>query len=131
MSRGKIYSEKGREIVDSILKDFSLGTFGYVDILRNIAAHHHEAIDGSGYLKGLKGDEVLIEASISAMADVFDALTSYRSYKASWRMKKLLLCYKQMPNSKLDCDCANALINHVDKVLEIQQRSRDNDLIYK
>jgi len=43
----------------------------------NIAEFHHEAIDGSGYPKGLKGDEISIEAArISTVADIFDALTS-------------------------------------------------------
>ena len=50
----KTHPERGREIIDAILKDFSLGTFGHVDILRNIAEYHHEAVDGSGYPKGMK-----------------------------------------------------------------------------
>ena len=72
----KTHPQKGREIIDSILEGFSLGTFGHVGIMRNIAEYHHEAIDGSGYPKGLKGDEIPIEARISAVADIFDALTS-------------------------------------------------------
>lgn len=125
----KTHPEKGREIIDSVLKDFSLGTFGHVDILRNIAEYHHEAIDGSGYPKGLKGDEIPIEARISAVADVFDALTSRRSYKAPWSNEEAFVVLRQMSNSKLDRDCVEALITHVDKVLEIQKRFRDDDLI--
>ena len=125
----KTHPEKGREIIDSVLKDFSLGTFGHANILRNIAEYHHEAIDGSGYPRGLKGDEIPIEARISAVADVFDALTSRRSYKAPWSNEDAFIMLRQMSNFKLDRDCVEALINNAEKVLEIQQRFRDNDLI--
>jgi PAS domain S-box-containing protein len=42
---------------------------------------HHERMDGSGYPRGLKGDEILLEARILAVADVFDAITRFRSYR--------------------------------------------------
>lgn len=44
-----------REIIDGLQKNFSLGNFYHVDILRNIVELHHEAIDGSGYPSGIKG----------------------------------------------------------------------------
>jgi HD-GYP domain-containing protein (c-di-GMP phosphodiesterase class II) len=55
---------------------------------RNIAREHHERWDGTGYMHGLKGDEISIEAQIVAVADVFDALTSQRSYKHAWDVKE-------------------------------------------
>ncbi|WP_430232123.1 HD domain-containing phosphohydrolase [Nitrosomonas communis] len=125
----KTHPGKGREIIDAVLKDFSLGTFGHVDILRNIAEYHHEAIDGSGYPKGLKGDEIPIEARISAVADVFDALTSRRVYKAAWTNDEAFAVLQKMSNAKLDRDCVNALINNLDKILVIQRQFRDEDLI--
>ena len=125
----KTHPVKGREIIDSVLQDFGLGALGHTNILRNIAEFHHEAVDGSGYPSGLKGDEIPIEARISAVADVFDALTSRRSYKAAWSNEQAFALLRQMSNSKLDRDCVEALINNAGKVLEIQQRFRDNDLI--
>jgi len=125
----KTHPAKGREIIDAVLEDFSLGTFGHANILRNIAEFHHEAIDGSGYPKGLKGDEIPIEARISAVADVFDALTSRRTYKAAWNNERAFAMLRQMSNFKLDRDCVEALINNTAKLLEIQQRFRDEDLI--
>lgn len=125
----KTHPAKGREIIDSVLDDFSLGTFGHANILRNIAEYHHEAVDGSGYPNGLKGNEIPIEARISAVADVFDALTSRRSYKAPWSNEDAFTMLRQMSNSKLDRDCVEALIGNAEKIVEIQQRFRDNDLI--
>jgi len=125
----KTHPVKGREIIDAVLDDFGLSAFGHTDILRNIAEYHHEAVDGSGYPNGLKGEEIPIEARISAVADVFDALTSRRSYKAAWSNEEAFAVLRQMSNSKLDWDCVEALITNADKVLEIQQRFRDNNLI--
>lgn len=125
----KTHPVKGREIIDAVLDDFGLSAFGHTDILRNIAEYHHEAVDGSGYPNGLKGKEIPIEARISAVADVFDALTSRRSYKAAWSNEEAFAVLRQMSNSKLDWDCVEALITNADKVLEIQQRFRDNNLI--
>lgn len=125
----KTHPVKGREIIDAVLDDFGLSAFGHTDILRNIAEYHHEAVDGSGYPNGLKGEEIPIEARISAVADVFDALTSRRSYKAPWSNEEAFAVLRQMSNSKLDWDCVEALLNNADKVLEIQHRFRDNNLI--
>jgi len=48
-----------------------------------ITLQHHERMDGSGYPQGLKGEAILLEARILAVADVVDAMTSYRPYRAS------------------------------------------------
>jgi PAS domain S-box-containing protein len=51
--------------------------------LANIVYQHHERIDGSGYPQGLKGEDILIEARILAIADVVEAMISYRPYRPS------------------------------------------------
>ena len=53
----------------------------------NIAAHHHEKWDGSGYPDRLKGEEIPLSACLMALADVFDALTTVRVYKKAWSME--------------------------------------------
>lgn len=123
------HPQKGREIIDVILEDFSLGTFGHVSIMRNIAEYHHEAIDGSGYPKGLKGDEIPIEARISAVADIFDALTSRRTYKAPWSNDDAFAMLRRLADTKLDRDCVDAMLKNIDKVQEIQQRFRDEEVV--
>jgi len=58
-----------------------LNVEGIDEMARNIARFHHERWDGSGYLSGVSGDEIPLEARIVAVADVFDALLSKRIYK--------------------------------------------------
>jgi len=53
----------------------------YLNMAIDIARHHHERFDGSGYPNGLAGDEIPLPARIVAVADVFDALTTRRVYK--------------------------------------------------
>lgn len=58
---------------------------GNVDpIALDVCLHHHEKTDGSGYPKGLKGDEISLFAKMGAVCDVYDAITSNRPYKAGW-----------------------------------------------
>jgi len=57
---------------------------------QQIALHHHEKWDGSGYPKGLQGEEISIAGRICAVADVFDALLSKRPYKEPWPIEKAI-----------------------------------------
>jgi putative nucleotidyltransferase with HDIG domain len=72
---------------------------GSYDILKNIefpwpiaqiALQHHERLDGSGYPKGLSGDQILLEAKILAVADVVDAMSSDRPYRPALGIEKAL-----------------------------------------
>jgi putative two-component system response regulator len=78
----KRHTEIGAETLDASLKRSPSAE--YLRIARDIAWSHHERWDGSGYPRGLKGDEIPLAARIVALADAFDALTMKRVYKAAF-----------------------------------------------
>jgi HD-GYP domain-containing protein (c-di-GMP phosphodiesterase class II) len=117
---------KGREMIDDIVLNFGLDSINNIDILKNIAEFHHEAVNGSGYPAGRLYDEIPLEARIIAVADVFDALTSHRPYKDAWSNDKAFDTLKQLAGEKLDIDCVNALIENKNKVELIQQQFKEN-----
>ena len=116
----KTHPNKGREMIDSLIKNFGLDGFGDIDILRNIAESHHEAIDGSGYPYGKRGKEIPLEARIVAVADVFDALTSRRPYKDAWTNNEAFALLRKLAGQTLDSECVDALMWNVDKLETIQ-----------
>jgi len=116
------HAHLGQEMIDDLLKNFGLVNFEHVDILRNIAEFHHEAINGTGYPRGIKGIEIPLEARIVAVADVFDALTSVRCYKEAWSNEKAIEMLKNLAGESLDRDCVMALLENMDHVIEIQKR---------
>jgi putative nucleotidyltransferase with HDIG domain len=60
------------------------------DLALDVARHHHEKVDGTGYPFGLSGDALSEAARIGAICDVYDALTSNRAYKQAWTPSKAL-----------------------------------------
>jgi PAS domain S-box-containing protein len=69
---------------------------------REIAYNHHEKWDGSGYPRGLKGDEIPLAARIVALADVYDALTTKRFYKEAYSHEKSKQIILDLKNSHFD-----------------------------
>ena len=116
------HAAKGRKMIDDLLENFGLVNFEHVDVLRNIAQHHHETINGTGYPMGIHGNNIPLEARIVAVADVFDALTSARCYKKAWSNEKAIITLKELAGESLDKDCVYALIQNMDKVEEIQKQ---------
>jgi HD-GYP domain-containing protein (c-di-GMP phosphodiesterase class II) len=79
-----------------------------------VALQHHERIDGSGYPLGLKGEEILLEARIVSVADVFDAMTSQRPYTTPLPAEAAVaeLC-RMAADHQLDPQAVEACANYV------------------
>ena len=120
------HSQKGRAMIDEIIDQFGLDWINQVNILRNIAEYHHEAVNGTGYPSGKTRDDIPLEALIVAVADVFDALTSRRPYKQAWSNEDAFASLRELAEEKLDRDCVEALIDQRDEVVRIQQRFKDD-----
>ncbi len=93
----------------------------YICLAETIALTHHEKWDGSGYPKGLKGMEIPVCGRITAIADVFDALTSRRPYKEPFSEDKSLSIIKEGRGRHFDPDVTDAFFAIQDEILDIKK----------
>ncbi|MFN3492513.1 MAG: HD-GYP domain-containing protein, partial [Anaerolineales bacterium] len=75
---------------------------------------HHEKWDGTGYPRGLKGEEIPISARIFAVADVWDALTSHRPYRLAWSKEKALEYIKSQAGNHFDPQIVKAFLEIIE-----------------
>lgn len=96
-----------------------------LDIARHIALYHHERWDGTGYSCGLKGTEIPLEARIVALADVYDALGSVRSYKPAFPEEKCQAILAEGRGSHFDPSVVEAFFSRIEDILAIKRRLKD------
>lgn len=94
----------------------------------SIVAHeHHEKWDGSGYPRGLGGDDIHIYGRITAVADVFDALGSERVYKKAWELDRILELFKEESGKHFDPKLVTLFLDNLDQFLVIRDKYKDVD----
>ncbi len=105
----------------------SLEEFGHqlIETAANIALNHHERWDGSGYPLGLKGEEIPIEARITAVADVYDALRSHRPYKEPWPHEKCLNYIESEADKHFDPQVVRVFLENIETIQEIRNTYAD------
>ncbi|MDH5459037.1 MAG: response regulator [Nitrospinota bacterium] len=102
------------------------------DLMRmaeSIALTHHEKWDGSGYPRGLKGEEIPLEGRIVAICDVFDALTSKRPYKEEWSVEMAIQELKDNSGIHFDPTLVNKFIEILPHVLRVKECCQDQPKI--
>jgi response regulator RpfG family c-di-GMP phosphodiesterase len=109
----KEHAQKGQVILERAA-DKIIGE-SYLSYGAQIAGGHHECYDGSGYPKGLKGNENPLAARIVAVVDVFDALAHHRIYKEPWSAMDTLEYMKNASGTQFDPDILNAFLSVVEK----------------
>jgi HD-GYP domain-containing protein (c-di-GMP phosphodiesterase class II) len=95
-----------------------------VDVVR----HHHEKFDGSGYILGLKGKDIPINARIFTVADVFDALTSARPYKAAFSYDEAIGIMEKDRGSHFDPEILDVLCGMGDAIYQKVYLSDENSM---
>jgi putative two-component system response regulator len=93
---------------------------------REIAASHHERWDGGGYPQGLAGERIPLSARITAIADVYDALTSARSYKQALHPEAALQSIRLEAGKHFDPAVCEAFIRSWERIEEIRTSLSDN-----
>jgi putative two-component system response regulator len=101
------------------------GTSPILRMAATIAHTHHEKWDGSGYPRGLAGDEIPIEGRITAVADVFDALTSHRPYKPAFSLEKSLAIIKEGKGKHFDPAVVEAFFAATDEIVSVYYEFTD------
>jgi len=111
-----ILSRSGR-LLDAEFEMLKIHPRVSYDILKNIpfpwpvaqiVLQHHERLDGSGYPQGLKGEEILLEAKILAVADVTEANSSFRPYRPANGIEAALAKIAQKKGKQYDADAVTA-----------------------
>lgn len=101
----------------------SFGKDSYLALARAIALNHHEKWDGSGYPMGLKGEAIPLSARIVALADVYDALRSRRSYKEAFAHMDSVNIIARERGKHFDPYVVKAFLAQADKFYEISSRA--------
>ncbi|MCG8672543.1 MAG: HD domain-containing protein [Pseudomonadales bacterium] len=122
----KTHSLEGEALIEKLIENYGLAGVSHIHMLKNIVLYHHEAMDGSGYPKGLKGADIPLESRIVTVADIFDALTSKRPYKEAWSNDKAFAKLDAMAQTKIDPECVAALKKHLPEVQKIQSTYIEN-----
>ena len=97
----------------------------YLEVARDIAGCHHEKWDGSGYPRGLSGEEIPLSARLMALADVFDALSCRRHYKKAFPMDETISIIRQGRGKHFDPTIVDVFLSQVDAFIAVSERYRD------
>jgi len=108
--------------VDAELQEQSFLTLG-----KEIAYHHHESWDGTGYPDGLAGEQIPLSARIVALADVYDALTTERVYKTAFSHQKAVAIILEERGKKFDPDMVDAFAANMEAFDAIRRRIGEGD----
>jgi putative two-component system response regulator len=91
-----------------------------LQIADQIALSHHEKWNGKGYPKGISGTEIPLVGRIVSLADVFDALTSKRPYKAPFPVERAVAIIKEDRGQHFDPDVVDVFMENIDDILKIK-----------
>lgn len=105
----KLHACEGGRIVRDVIG--GIGDEDYINIASDVASYHHEKWDGTGYNKGLSGEDIPLCARIMAIADVFDALVSKRCYKEKFPIDEAFEIIKNSAGTHFDPALASIFLS--------------------
>ena len=113
------HTEVGHEILSGSGSDL-------LDLAASIAFTHHEKYDGSGYPRGLSGEQIPIEGRIAAIADVFDALTSDRVYRPAYTLEQAVETMAEERGHHFDPELLDHFLAALDLIDAIRLQHADS-----
>lgn len=128
--RENVFNEHAAAILGDILgADLEQGN-PLTEMGASIAMNHHERWDGSGYPAGIEGEEIPIEARITTLADVYDALSSKRPYKEAFPEEKVLHIMRQGVGTQFDPEAFATFERSLDAFRRIGVELADDTAIH-
>jgi len=122
----KNHTTAGGKILNSIIS--MVPEAHYLDEAKNLATYHHERWDGKGYPTGLAGEQIPLSARIMAVADVFDALVSKRSYKEGFPLEKAMNIILEERGTHFDPQLVDVFLAAKEEVFDVAKKfSADDD----
>ena len=100
-----------------------------MQMAREIALCHHEKFDGTGYPRGLAGTDIPLEARISTLVDVFDALTTVRPYKDAWSIEDTLAFLRGNSGKHFDPVLVEVFLRDFDKIMAVREKYREDETV--
>ena len=120
----KTHTTAGEQIMEKAIK--TVEGENYLKEAKNMATYHHERWDGKGYPEGLHGEVIPLSARITAVADVFDALTSPRVYKPAFPLEEALAMIQEGSGTQFDPKCVEVFMESIPEVKVILRKYNEN-----
>lgn len=121
----KRHAEYGYQVLERARRE--LGDAPLLSTASAIAYTHHERWDGTGYPRGLRGDEIPLCGRIMALADVYDAMTTRRVYKVAYAHDQVVAQIFSQRGGHFDPEVVDAFLDVADRFREIAEQFRDSD----
>ena len=123
----KRHCEVGRQAILSAARELGESDGTFLSYAIDIAYCHHERWDGSGYPQGLAGNDIPLSAQLMAVADVYDALITKRTYKEAYSHEKSVALITNEKGAHFDPDIVDAFLTVSNAFDAINTRYRDSD----
>lgn len=108
--------------VDIGVEILSGSSSALMDMAAEIAQNHHEKWDGSGYPRGLSGEDIPLTGRVVAIADVFDALTTERPYKKAWPIEEAVEFLKEQSNKHFEPRLVEIFLEILPDILAVRDQ---------
>ncbi len=122
----KTHAALGARAIDAAERSVN-GQIRFLSIAKEIARHHHERWDGTGYPDGLAGRAIPVSARLMALADVFDALVNKRVYKDAFSFEHAREIIVEGRGSHFDPDVVDAFLASFEQFCTTAEKLRDDD----
>ena len=123
----RTHCRHGRDAILEAERELGQGDDSFLRYAREIAYGHHERWDGKGYPEGLEGDAIPLSARLMAVADVYDALISRRTYKEPFSHARAVEIIAESRGNHFDPDVTDAMLTNAERFREIAEQFRDPD----